>query len=120
MALATGTKNSMLDHMASLVGFVSLHSADPGTTGANEISGGTPAYARKAVSWAAAAASSVASSADLLFDVPGGSTQIGYVGYWTAATGGTYRGSRPLDTPQTYVTQGTYRVAAGALTEALA
>ena len=46
--------------------------------------------------------------ADPVFDVPGGGTVITHLGYWSAASGGTFVGSRPLDAQQTYVTQGTY------------
>lgn len=35
---------AMADH-------VSLHTDDPGTTGANELSGGSPAYARMPIVW---------------------------------------------------------------------
>lgn len=30
---------------------VSLHTDDPGTTGDNEVTGGSPAYARKSITW---------------------------------------------------------------------
>lgn len=47
--------NAMLDAIG--ITHVSLHSGFPGTGGANEISGGSPAYARGAITFGAAAAS---------------------------------------------------------------
>lgn len=116
--LVNASKNSMLDNFGTLAVFVSLHTADPSTTGASEVSGGTPAYARKAVSWAAAASGSKASNVQVVFDVPAATT-ITHLGYWSAVTAGTFYGSRPLDTNQTYATAGTYTVASGGVVETL-
>lgn len=52
-SFTTTAKNTMLD--ALTVTHASLHSADPGATGTNELAGGSPAYARKAVTVNAAA-----------------------------------------------------------------
>ena len=109
----------MLDALTGLLQYASLHTGDPGTSGTAEVNGGAPAYARKPLSWASASSSSKSTSAQMVFDVPGGGTMITHVGYWSAATGGTFYGSRPLDTPQTYPTQGTYTMAAGQVTENL-
>jgi len=68
-------------------GFVSLHSADPGTTGASEISGGS--YARVAVTWNTASAGSVTNSNSLSINLPA-STTAAYFGIWSASTAGTY------------------------------
>lgn len=89
-------KNSMLDHLGTLIGFLSLHSAFPSTTGASEISGGSPAYARKAVTWNAAASGNLDNNANPVFDVPA-STTITWIGEWSAATAGTFYGSSPLN-----------------------
>ena len=116
--LVNASKNSMLDNFGTLAAFVSLHTADPSTTGTSEVTGGTPAYARKAVTWAAAASSSKSSNVQVVFDVPAATT-ITHLGYWSASTGGTFYGCRPLDTNQTYATAGTYTIASGAITETL-
>ena len=116
--LVNAAKNSMLDQLGTLAAYASLHTADPGTGGSSEVTGGSPAYARKAITWASAASGSKSTSAQLVFDVPG-STTISYIGYWSAASGGTFYGSRPLDANQTFATQGTYTVAVGNLTESL-
>ena len=45
-AFVEAAKNSMLDALS--ITHISLHDDDPSTTGANEVTGGSPAYARKA------------------------------------------------------------------------
>ena len=68
--------------------YVSLHTADPGTTGASEVTGGT--YARVAVTWTASSAGSPATNAGALtINVPA-STTVAYFGIWSAITAGTY------------------------------
>ena len=68
-------------------GFVSLHTADPGTTGASEVTGGT--YARVAATWNAASGGSVTNSGALSINLPA-STTAAYFGVWSASTAGTY------------------------------
>jgi hypothetical protein len=114
--LSNAGKNVMLDGLGAVAGFVSLHTADPGASGTSEVTGGSPAYARKAITWDAAASGSKASAAQIVFDVPAATT-IGWLGYWSLASGGTFYGSRALDTQQTFPTQGTYTIADGAVTE---
>lgn len=88
--ISTAGKNVMLDALVTPAGFASLHSAYPGDTGANEISGGSPAYARKAKTWNAAASAAVDDSNAPVFDVPA-STNVAYIGFWTLVTGGVFR-----------------------------
>ena len=71
----------------------SLHSAYS-STGANELSGGSPAYARKALTWAAASGRSKATSASVAFDVPAGST-VAWIGLWDAVTAGDFKAMVP-------------------------
>jgi hypothetical protein len=104
--LTAATRDSMLDQAGTLIGYLSLHTADPSTTGANEVSGGSPAYARKATTWNASSGGSKTAATLPTFDVPAGTT-VAYVGYWSAVTGGTFRGSA-LVTSETYAGQGTY------------
>lgn len=88
-------RNSMIDDLAGLVGFLSLHTAYS-ITGASEVSGGAPAYARKAVTWAAGAnGEAVSTTASQIFDVPTGTT-IFYIGLWSLATGGVFYGMFPM------------------------
>jgi len=106
MALNDNAKNLMLDALGVAADYASLHSADPGTNGANEIAGGSPAYARKSITWAAASGGSMSSSNDPVFDVEGGDT-VSYVGLFSADTGGTFYGSANV-TDEVFGAQGTY------------
>lgn len=106
MPYTNNAKNAMLDHLASLAVFVSLHSGDPSTTGANEISGGSPAYARKAITWNSASSGNLDSSNAPVFDVPSGTT-VAWVGFWSASSGGTFYGSSDV-TDEVFGAQGTY------------
>lgn len=111
MPYAVAAKNAMLDALG--VTHVSLHSANPGSSGASELSGGSPAYARKAITHAAASAGSRSASTQPVFDVPAGST-VAFVGYWTAVTGGTYLGYDDV-VSETFAGQGTYTLATNVL-----
>lgn len=82
MTIPTTTKNAMLD--GQTINTASLHSAFPGTTGANEISGGTPAYARKAITVAAASGGQRLLSSGVTFDVP--ASTVRWIGYWNSST----------------------------------
>lgn len=121
MSYTAAVKNAMLDLTdetggAVSITHVSLHTADPGTTGANEVSGGS--YARQAVTWGAAASGVKSSTADITWNVPGGTT-ITHVAGWTASTGGTFRGGGALAVSQAFASDGTYKVTAGSLTQTI-
>jgi hypothetical protein len=92
--LDSSLKHGLLDGAAAglqtLVTHLGLHSAWPPSTG-NEAVGGSPAYARKAATWSAAAADCRALSAAVTFDVPASFT-VRAIGLWSAATAGTLRG----------------------------
>jgi hypothetical protein len=111
--------NLMLGGLTANAGFVSLHTADPGLTGTSEVTGGSPAYARKAITWTSPSSSAMSNSAQIVFDVPTGTT-IRFLGYWSASTGGTFYGNRALDANQTYTSQGTYTLAIGNISESIA
>src|SRR4249919_604453 len=83
--------------------YVSLHTADPGTTGTSEVSGGSYARVGPVAFTNAGNEPTVASnSAILSFPAATGSWgTIGYFGIWTAATSGTFQGSGALTTPKT-------------------
>jgi hypothetical protein len=116
MGLVDAGKNLMLGGFAGGVTFVSLHTGDPSTNGANEVSASP--YTRESVSWAAAASGSLSTSSPVVFDVPG-STTITHLGYWSADTAGTFYGGRELDTAQTFATAGTYTIPTGNVTESI-
>jgi hypothetical protein len=108
MPLSNNAKNAMLDALAAVAVYASLHSGDPSTTGANEISGGSPAYARKAITWNAASGGNLDNNANPVFDVPA-STTVAYVGLFSAVTSGTFYGSADV-TDEVFAGQGTYTV----------
>ncbi|MGH3497723.1 MAG: hypothetical protein ACRDP1_09700 [Nocardioidaceae bacterium] len=86
--------------------------AGPGTSGSatNEVSGGTPAFARKALGWGAAAASATTGGAT--FDVPSGTT-VTWFGVCVSATLATADVRDAVTvTSQAFASQGTYAVTA--------
>lgn len=95
MSYNDAAKNLGVDGIAAVVDFLSLHEGNPGTTGANEISGGSPAYARKGIAYNASAAGLKTNSGAIAFDVPAGKT-IYHVGLWDAVSAGTNYGYAPL------------------------
>ena len=89
-------KNAMLGADPST--HMSLHTAWS-ATGGNEVSGGSPAYARKAASWGAASGGVRALSAAVTLDMPGDVVTpvvALYVGRWDALTAGNFLGMSPL------------------------
>lgn len=84
--LADTCVNTMLD--AVTFDLASLHTAYS-ASGANEVTGGSPAYARKAITVAAAASRARAASTAPVFDVP--ATTVRFIGLWTNA-GTVFRG----------------------------
>ena len=78
--------------------YLSLHTATPGTTGASEVTGGSPAYARK--STVVTATSGTGTSTTVTFDVPAGVT-VTHFGTWSAVTGGTFYGGNALSASKT-------------------
>jgi hypothetical protein len=98
MPLTDNAKIQALDAIG--MSHVGLHTAYPGNTGAAEVAGGTPAYARKAATFGAAAGSPPVrglSAAVTGFDVPAGVT-VKWVAAWSALTGGSCRASAPAGT----------------------
>lgn len=93
MPHTTTGRNNMLGAIG--VTHASLHSGFPGNTGANEIAGGAPAYARKAVTFAAAAAGARAQTGSASFDVPAATT-VRFVAFWDALTAGNCLAYHPV------------------------
>lgn len=77
-----------------------------------ELTGGSPAYARKPVVWAAPSNGTVRPNANLVFDIPPGVTVGGWQGY-SALTAGTAYGVVDL-TDEVFAGQGTYTLTAAA------
>ncbi len=82
------TRQSLANHYGTLAVAGSLHTADPGTTGTSEVTGGSPAYARKALTWASQTGGQITSTGT--YDVPSGIT-VAWGGLWSqVAAGGTF------------------------------
>lgn len=93
MAATNDVKLSVANHVGTLGAVISLHSADPGLTGANELAGG--GYARKTTVWGAAAMdgdNAKITGSTQQFDVEQNDTAQ-YFGVWSGAT---FRYGRPL------------------------
>lgn len=88
-------RTEMVGHLASLIDRLSLHSGDPGAGGANELVGGTPAYARQIVTWGVAAGGQVYLATVGSHQVPGGSTVMA-VGFWDNVATPNFYGYAPL------------------------
>jgi hypothetical protein len=114
MPYSTAGKNLMLNALKGTnpttpITHVSAHTADPGDTGANEVSGGSPAYARKAIAFNAASGGTMDDSTNgAVFDIRA-STTVTHIGFWSASTAGTFLASADV-TDETFAAQGTYTV----------
>lgn len=117
MAIRTAALRTLLaTAYANATPYGCLFSADPGTAGnaTNELTGGSPAYARQATGWGAAAASAVTGATET-FAVASGST-VAYHGLAASNVAGTndIRDSTAL-TSQTFSSQGSYSVVPNAV-----
>jgi len=117
MALQTAALNAAVDAIVALTGFASIHTADPGGTGASEVSGG--GYARQAVTWTAASNGSRSANATLAFSAAA-STAANFVGLWSAVTGGTWYGGEALAGDNAFNAAGDYNVTVLTITVAAA
>lgn len=103
-------RNAMATAYGVAAPYGALFTADPGTSGTatGEVSGGSPAYARKAISWGGPSASAVTGAP--VFDVPSGTTvTFAAVCASSTATTADVRDSAAV-TSQAFSSQGTYTV----------
>ncbi|NUS01912.1 MAG: hypothetical protein HOV97_05035 [Nonomuraea sp.] len=100
---AQGRENAAAGFTAQAT-LMSLHTADPGATGASEVAGGSPAYARKTVTWTAGAVDGQYTATVGTFDVPVG-TIVTYVGL--RQTDGTFLDSVSIPPQDFTAAQGT-------------
>jgi hypothetical protein len=109
MPYAEDVQNAMLELLGSggakEATHLSLHTADPGDTGADELAGGS--YARQAITWEAAAGGLKVITGTPLFQIPAGVT-ITHFGLWSASSAGSWRGGGALPAEETYGAPGTY------------
>lgn len=91
MGIPNATHKAASDAVAALGSYISLHTgAGAGTTGANEASGGTPAYARVQTTWTSGGTGTNTGS-QVTINAPAGTYVEG--GIFSAATSGTFVGS---------------------------
>lgn len=112
-ALVDNGKHAALDGLAAVAVYAGLHTATPDASGSNEVTGGSPAYARKAITWAAASGGAKALSNAPVFDVPA-STTVAHVGLWSAATAGTFYGYFDV-VDEVFAGQGQYTLTSGSV-----
>jgi hypothetical protein len=95
--------------------YVSLHTADPGETGASEVTGGD--YARKAITWAAASnpAGTKANSADIQWATVTWAATVTHAALWDALTVGNCLWSGALAASKTVASGDTFTIATGSL-----
>ena len=102
-------KNLMLDALTAVCTRLALHSGDPGgaNSATNELTGGSPAYARKAIAFNAASSGSADDSTNGIdFDVP--ASTVAWISGWNTA--GTVRYFKKQVTSEVFAAQGIYRV----------
>jgi len=115
MAVNAAGLNYMLDQLrATKIGYMALCTDDTATT---EVTGGSPAYARKAVTWDAAGtggAGKIQLNGTLpTFDVP--ACTVKSVAFYDAATAGTQYAMYNV-TDETFAAQGVYLITSGSIT----
>lgn len=106
MAMNTAFLDALALHADTLITHIALFD------GAAEITGGSPAYARQAVTWTAPSSGLIRPTGDLTFNIPAGATVDGWRGF-TALSGGTDYGGEAL-TAEVYAGQGEYVLEAAA------
>lgn len=87
MSNVNTTRDAVANHIKTLGSWISLHTASPGQTGASEVTGGSPAYARKQTTWGTATGGTgLVTGSEVVIDVPP-STTVSHVGICSASTG---------------------------------
>ncbi len=117
---ADAAANSMLTVLAGLGAYISLHSADPGKTGASELTGN--GYARQTLAFHTAASQHIKNNGAIEFGpaTPADWVAATYFGMWSAVSGGTFIAGAALDAPVTVLALGTASFADNALEISLA
>jgi hypothetical protein len=104
MAASTALINNLATYFGSICTHGALYTSIPSTSAGTEVSGGSPAYARKSITWGGP--TNGVNTGTVTFDVPTGITIRG-AGLHSALTGGTYYCGTAV-TDQSVPAQGTY------------
>jgi hypothetical protein len=102
----TAMKNVLATEYGATALYAALYTTAPGATAGTEVTGGSPAYARKSITWGAPSNGVI--TATVTFDVPSGTTVVG-AGVHSAVTAGTYYDGASV-TSQAFASQGTYQL----------
>lgn len=102
----TAEKNALATDYGADAPYGAVYTTTPSASAGTEPSGGSPAYARKALSWSSASGGVITATAT--FDIPAGATIVG-VGLHSAVTAGTYIDGSSI-TSQAFASQGTLTV----------
>lgn len=106
------TRDAVANYYASIAPYLAAFTADPGTGGnaTNEVTGGSPVYARVALGWSTSSGGAGVTNGSATVNIPAGTT-VNYVGVCASATAGTNDVKDNVAvTPQTFASQGTYAV----------
>jgi len=106
MGFTDAALNAAVAAVTALGDWISAHTGDPSTTGANEVAGGT--YAREQTTWGAAASGDQTGS-QVSIDIPAGTT-VTHWGIWSASSGGTFRGGFEISPSEGFGSAGVLNV----------
>jgi len=103
--------------VTKFVPYLSLHTGDPSTTGANEVTNGTcPGYVRKAVTLGGDVAGLSKNTTAVVGPTASGDwVQTSWYGLWDAETSGNFVGKCQLDTAKTVLSGDHYEFAIDAI-----
>lgn len=106
MGFTDAALNAGVDAVKALGTWISAHTGDPGTTGANEVTGGT--YAREQTTWGAASSGDTTGS-QVSIDIPAGTT-VTHWGIWSASSGGTFRNGSEISPSEGFGSAGVLNI----------
>jgi hypothetical protein len=92
MAYTNAAKEAAALAITGLGTWISLHTADPGTTGTSEASGG--GYTREQTTWTGGSSDGSVPGSQVTFDAA--AATYTWIGIWSASSGGTFVGGIQL------------------------
>lgn len=107
MAVNDTLLNVGANAMAAVATHIAIHTAQPDAAGSNQ-----SAAARVAAGWATASGGDIAISSTLAFTGGAASGPATHVGFWSAATGGTFYGWQAITGDQTFNAAGAFNITA--------
>lgn len=109
MAIQTATmKNTLSDAYKAAAINGAVTTTAPGGSAGTEPSGGSPAYARKVITWGSSASGVVTATA-IPFDIPSGTTIVGFQVHANPLASGSYLDGCGV-TSQVFSSQGVYNI----------